>query len=83
MRANGGGGRTSPPLPAPGDLVVDVSLGRIGEFRGVWCGLWFLRPVTGGLRWTVAPTDTRPATPGERLHAETARRNARSRGTLL
>ncbi|BCM69011.1 MULTISPECIES: hypothetical protein [Streptomyces] len=72
-----------PPLvPPPGTLMVDGQ-DRVGEFRGEWCGLWSLRPVTGGIEWTVAPGDVRPASPEERLHAETARANARSRGELL
>ncbi|MFF5305949.1 MULTISPECIES: hypothetical protein [unclassified Streptomyces] len=76
-------GETEPPqLPAPGTLLVD-SRDRIGEFRGEWCGLWSLRPVTGGTEWTVNPEDVQPANPQQRLHAETARANARSRGDVL
>ncbi|MFJ3233393.1 hypothetical protein [Streptomyces sp. NPDC086787] len=56
---------------------------RLGEFRGMAFGFWFLRPITGGVEWSVAPEDVRPATPEQRLHAETARANARSRGELL
>jgi hypothetical protein len=68
--------------PARGTLLVDAR-GRVGEFRGEWCGVWSLRLVTGGTEWTVAPEDVRPASPAERLRAETARANARSRGELL
>ncbi|WOX11190.1 hypothetical protein [Streptomyces sp. N50] len=71
-----------PQLPAPGTLLAD-SRGRVGEFRGEWCGVWSLRPVTGGTEWTVDPEDVRPATPAQRLRAETARANARSRGEVL
>nr|WP_239134916.1 hypothetical protein [Streptomyces sp. SID12488] len=56
---------------------------RIGEFRGAWCGLWSLRPVTGGTEWTVNPGDVQPASPQQRLRAETSRANARSRGERL
>lgn len=72
-----------PSVPALGTLLVDVLQDRVGEFRGEWFGLWYLRPVTGGTEWTVVPGDTRPANPEQRLRAENARRNARSRGELL
>jgi hypothetical protein len=71
-----------PQLPAPGTLLVDAQ-DRIGEFRGEWCGLWSLRPVTGRTEWTVNPEDVQPADAKQRLHAETARANARSRGEVL
>lgn len=75
--------RWEPPgLPAPGTRVVDAR-DRVGEFRGEWCGVWSLRPVEGGTEWTVDPEDVRPASPGERLRAATARANARSRGEVL
>ncbi|MEE1929334.1 hypothetical protein V1J52_14285 [Streptomyces sp. TRM 70351] len=75
----------APTVPAPGlgSLVMDVVRGRVGELRRERGGLWSLRPIEGGQHWTVAPADTRPVTPGERLRAETTRRNARSRGALL
>lgn len=72
-----------PPVPAPGTLMMDVLRERVGEFRGEWCGQWSLRPVGGGVEWTVDPRDVRPADPIERLRAELARANARSRGELL
>jgi hypothetical protein len=68
--------------PALGTLLADAK-GRVGEFRGEWCGVWSLRPVTGGTEWTVSPEDVQPVSPKQRLHAETARANARSRGELL
>ncbi|WRQ81651.1 hypothetical protein I3F59_021110 [Streptomyces sp. MUM 178J] len=75
--------RQEPPhVPAPGTLMVDAQ-DRVGEFRGESCGLWSLRPVTGGTPWTVAPEDVQPASLEQRLHAETARANARSRGERL
>ncbi|MFE9607525.1 hypothetical protein [Streptomyces sp. NPDC006012] len=46
-------------------------------------GLWYLRSVTGGREWTVDPVDAHPASPAQRLRAETARANARSRGEVL
>ncbi|AEW98855.1 hypothetical protein [Streptantibioticus cattleyicolor] len=69
-------------LPPVGILLVDAH-NRVGEFRGEWCGLWSLRPVTGGIEWTVAPEDVRPASPEQRMRAETRRANARSRGECL
>lgn len=74
--------REPPELPAIGTLFADRH-NRVGEFRGVEYGFWFLRPVRGGVEWSVAPEDVRPANPEERMHAETARANARSRGELL
>ncbi|MDT0399960.1 MULTISPECIES: hypothetical protein [Streptomyces] len=55
----------------------------VGEFRGVAGCYWSLRPVRGGVEWETEPDRVRPATPAERLHAETARANARSRGEVL
>ncbi|MEU6603602.1 hypothetical protein [Streptomyces shenzhenensis] len=72
----------TPHHPTPGTLMVDADQ-RVGEFRGEAYGFWFLRPVTGGKEWSVAPEDVQPASPEQRLHAETARANARSRGELL
>lgn len=74
--------REPPRPPAPGTLVVDARE-RVGEFRGAWCGVWSLRPVTGGTEWTVDPGEVRAASPEECLRAETARANARSRGEVL
>ncbi|WP_078992823.1 hypothetical protein [Streptomyces sp. MMG1121] len=71
-----------PHVPSPGTLMVD-GRDRVGEFRGVAYGYWHLRPVGGGKEWSVAPDEVRPASPTQRLHAETARANARSRGELL
>ncbi|MDQ8706978.1 hypothetical protein RCO28_31570 [Streptomyces sp. LHD-70] len=56
---------------------------QIGVFRGELGASWFLRPALGGREWEVAPEHTRPATPEQRLHVQTARANARSRGELL
>ncbi|WP_424863584.1 hypothetical protein [Streptomyces sp. MMS24-I29] len=69
--------------PAPGTVMVDLSQDRVGEFRGEWCGKWSLRPVGGGVEWTVDPEDVRPADPIQRLRAELTRANRRSRGELL
>ncbi|MCZ1009428.1 hypothetical protein [Streptomyces lydicus] len=68
--------------PTTGTLMVDAT-GRVGEFRGEWCGRWSLRPVNGGTEWTVDPDDVEPASAEQRIHAETARANARSRGEIL
>lgn len=72
-----------PQVPSLGALVVDIRRAKPAVFRGVTYGHWHLRPVTGGTEWTVDPDDVRPATPEERIHAKTARANARSRGELL
>lgn len=69
--------------PALGVLLLDVRRDRLGEFRGCCCGRWYLRPVRGGREWEVDPEDVRPVDPAQRLHAETARANARSRGEVL
>ncbi|MGW2278881.1 hypothetical protein [Streptomyces sp. NPDC001770] len=71
-------------IPAPGALMVDTSQGdRVGEFRGMAGPYWAIRPVGGGIEWDVAPEHARPATQMERLRAENARCNARSRGDVL
>lgn len=72
-----------PAAPAVGTLFHDVGRGIVGEFRGEWCGVWSLRPVTGGQEWDADPAYVQPASPEQRLRAETARANARSRGELL
>nr|WP_051739719.1 hypothetical protein [Streptomyces catenulae] len=68
--------------PSPGTLVMDVSRRWVGIFRCEIAGRWELAPVAGGDVWTVAPSETRPTTAMERLHAVTARVNARSRGEV-
>ncbi|MET8829584.1 hypothetical protein ABZX40_27690 [Streptomyces sp. NPDC004610] len=71
-------------VPEPGTIMVDTSQGdRVGEFRDAIGPYWFLRPMRGGTEWEAEPEHVRPATPAERLRAETARVNARSRGSLL
>ncbi|MEU8630497.1 hypothetical protein [Streptomyces sp. NPDC048669] len=56
---------------------------RVGEFRGLAGSYWSLRPVCGGTEWEAEPEHLRAADPAERMHAETARCNARSRGEVL
>ncbi|WP_078969261.1 hypothetical protein [Streptomyces cyaneogriseus] len=64
--------------------MVDTSRDdQLGEFRGVAGSYWSLRPVCGGAEWDADPKFVRPADRIERLSAETARANARSRGELL
>ncbi|WP_328723842.1 hypothetical protein OHT52_21820 [Streptomyces sp. NBC_00247] len=64
--------------------MVDTSReDRVGEFRGVAGPYWAIRPVGGGIEWEAAPESVRPASPTERLRAENARCNARSRGDVL
>ncbi|GAA2984879.1 hypothetical protein [Streptomyces fulvorobeus] len=71
-------------VPLPGTLLVDTGRGgRVGEFRGVAGPYWSLRPVCGGQEWEAEPQRVRPVTPIERLSAENARQNARSRGDML
>ncbi|AWK08255.1 MULTISPECIES: hypothetical protein [Streptomyces] len=69
--------------PAVGALVVDTRVDQLGEFRGVAGPYWSLRPLGGGTEWDAEPEHVRPADPKERLRAETARVNARSRGERL
>ncbi|KDQ67009.1 hypothetical protein ACFYPK_21175 [Streptomyces halstedii] len=69
-----------PRVPERGTLVVDTGRGDlVGEFRGVAGPYWSLRPIRGGPEWEVDPAHVRLAGAGERLRAETARANARSR----
>ncbi|WP_432137527.1 MULTISPECIES: hypothetical protein [unclassified Streptomyces] len=63
--------------------MMDTSCNRVGEFCGVAGPYWSLRPIGGGIEWEAEPRRVRPADPMERLHAETARVNARSRGERL
>ncbi|WP_079170996.1 MULTISPECIES: hypothetical protein [unclassified Streptomyces] len=70
-------------VPETGAFLVDTSRNRVGEFRGVAGPYWSLRPIGGGAEWEAEPKRVRPADPIERLHAETARANARSRGDRL
>ncbi|MCX5398489.1 hypothetical protein [Streptomyces sp. NBC_00102] len=70
--------------PPVGALMVDTRHDdRAGEFRGVSGPYWSLRPLGGGLEWEADPGTVRSATPIERLRAENARCNARSRGDVL
>nr|WP_254077019.1 hypothetical protein [Streptomyces pacificus] len=64
--------------------MVDFSRDdRVGEFHRGAGAYWALRPVCGGTEWDASPKHVRPANRTERLSAETARANARSRGELL
>ncbi|WTL22773.1 hypothetical protein OG329_19455 [Streptomyces sp. NBC_01506] len=63
--------------------MVDTNNGRLGEFRGLAGPYWALRPVCGGTEWEAEPGHLREATPAERLRAQNARCNARSRGEVL
>ncbi|WP_151898401.1 hypothetical protein [Streptomyces sp. C8S0] len=63
--------------------MLDTRSDRVGEFRGVAGPYWSLRPVGGGAEWEAEPAHVRPVSPEQRLHAETARANARSRGERL
>ncbi|MFH9605950.1 hypothetical protein [Streptomyces sp. NPDC017448] len=71
-------------LPRVGTLVVDTGRSDgVGAFRGVAGPYWSLRPVCGGVEWEAVPERVRPATDAERLRAQIARVNARSRGEVL
>ncbi|MFE2374903.1 hypothetical protein [Streptomyces sp. NPDC059398] len=73
-------GAEPPHVPDLGALMVDTAHGnRTGEFRGPAGPYWSLRPVGGGPEWEAAPEHVRPPTSAERLTAENARINARSR----
>ncbi|MER5553762.1 hypothetical protein ABT001_19175 [Streptomyces sp. NPDC002793] len=64
--------------------MVDIGHdNRVGEFRGRTGPYWSLRPMRGGTEWDAEPEHVRPADPIERLRAENARCNARSRGEFL
>ncbi|MFJ6659485.1 hypothetical protein ACIQNG_24500 [Streptomyces sp. NPDC091377] len=69
--------------PNVATVLVDTAANQLGEFRGVMGPYWTLRPVGGGIEWEVRPTQLRLADPAERLRAETALANARSRGEVL
>ncbi|MEV4611884.1 hypothetical protein AB0K43_04675 [Kitasatospora sp. NPDC049258] len=53
------------PVPRVGELVVEDESGRVGEFRGVDHGRWWLRPPGGGIEWDVAPGAARVRAAGE------------------
>ncbi|RPK52014.1 hypothetical protein EES39_02825 [Streptomyces sp. ADI92-24] len=81
---NGSLGGHSHHAPTPGTLMVDTAhANRIGEFRGLAGPYWSLRPMCGGQEWEAEPEHVRPADATERLRAQNARCNARSRGEVL
>ncbi|ARP74054.1 hypothetical protein LK07_10420 [Streptomyces pluripotens] len=65
-----------------GSHVVDTRTGRIGIVMGHEGPYVQLRPYGGGREWDAVPGAVRWATPAERLSAETAYVNARSRGEV-
>ncbi|MCX2971152.1 MULTISPECIES: hypothetical protein [Streptomyces] len=65
------------------ELVYDAETDSVGEFRGVAGPYWLLRSATGGAGWLADPARVCRADPIERLSAEVARANARSRGEVL
>ncbi|HEY8984780.1 MAG TPA: hypothetical protein VIU15_35040 [Streptomyces sp.] len=72
-----------PPVPDVGTVLVD-SQGRVGEFRAVAYGFWWLRPVGGGREWTVEPGSAEPVSGEAELRTKVAATNERSqwRGKL-
>ncbi|MDH6113656.1 hypothetical protein P3T36_007923 [Kitasatospora sp. MAP12-15] len=69
--------------PSPGDLVVDVSAGRVGEFCGEDdSGRWLMAPPTGGEPWPADPGTVRVAGPMDQIRAEAARVTARSKARV-
>jgi len=75
--------RIPPPVPDVGTVLVDRH-GRVGEFRAVAYGFWWLRPVGGGVEWTVEPGCAEPVSPEEQMRTKVAVANERSvrRGEL-
>ncbi|QNP71410.1 hypothetical protein IAG44_19545 [Streptomyces roseirectus] len=75
--------RIPPPVPEVGTIMVDRQ-GRVGEFRAVEYGFWWLRPVSGGVEWTVEPGSAEPASAEQRLRTKVAVVNERTerRGKL-
>ncbi|MEU8029424.1 hypothetical protein [Streptomyces sp. NPDC049099] len=69
--------------PPIGSHAVDTASGRVGIVMGHEGPYIQLRPYGGGREWDAEPGAVRPATPAERISAETAYANARSRGELL
>lgn len=68
--------------PELGSLVLDTATDKVGEYRGETGARWALRPVGGGPEWEAEPGAVEPAGTYERMRAETARQNARSRGDM-
>ncbi len=73
---------TTPAPPYVGDVVYDEATHKVGVLMGRVGPHCQLRPVGGGREWD-ARGPVRPATPAERLSADVARANARSRGEAL
>ncbi|MCS0601437.1 hypothetical protein NX794_09375 [Streptomyces sp. LP11] len=68
--------------PPVGSHVVDTGSGRVGIVMGHEGPYVQLRPYGGGREWDAEPAEVRTATPTERISAETAYVNARSRGEV-
>lgn len=70
--------------PARGTLMEDTRSGKRGQFTGIMQGLFYLRPIGGGVEWSgkpecfeiVEPTDVEASK--MRLSAELHRRNLHS-----
>lgn len=65
--------------PAVGDVVVDERDERVGEVQAAPGPAVRLRPLGGGRTWYAESSRLRRATPAERLRAQLAAANARSR----
>ncbi|MER6334305.1 hypothetical protein ACF09H_08355 [Streptomyces sp. NPDC014983] len=62
---------------------MDTESGRIGTVMAYEETVVWMRPYGGGREWEADPVAVREATPAERIRAETAYANARSRGEVL
>ncbi|MDH2391300.1 hypothetical protein QCN29_21445 [Streptomyces sp. HNM0663] len=69
-------------MPVEGTYVVDVRTGTVGRYVGQTGHTLRLRPLGGGREWVCTPEKVRPATASERISAQTAYENARSRGEV-
>ncbi|WP_327401211.1 hypothetical protein OG194_14075 [Streptomyces sp. NBC_01288] len=67
--------------PEIGDLAFDEAVCQVGRAMGHEGPHWQLRPVGGGREWD-AEGPIRPPTDAERLSADVAVANARSRSGL-
>lgn len=72
---------TAEATPEIGDVMFDEATRKVGELMGHVGPNWQLRPIGGGREWD-APGPIRPATAAEKLSADVALANARSRGEL-
>ena len=63
-------------------MAYDTARECVGVVMARQDGEVFLRPVGGGVEWSAAPAQLRPATVAEELSAKNAAVNRRSRGPV-